>query len=144
MYITREERDFLFPLGIILAAEKEGLSVETLREMVRHSTRITHPLGNRRYNGFIFKIEGDEVLAFGRIPDVAVIVPEEMVAAHPAVSTVDAELTPHCESCSDTGRIRVFDTCGRCDGVGCKYCDAGLVPGSVPCAFCPRGSTALG
>jgi hypothetical protein len=84
-----------------------------LQDMVVHSTRITHPDGNRRYHDYLFMVEGSRVVAFGKI--------EELFK---------------CEQCRDTGTIRTFDECGACDGVGCEHCDLGLIPSSIPCPMC--------
>lgn len=66
---TKESRVFCFPKEIILAAQKEGVDLDSLDEMVRHSTRITHSQGNRRYQKWLFLVEGNDVLGFGRLEE---------------------------------------------------------------------------
>lgn len=114
MYIAKE-REYFFPIDLIDAALKRDLTLPLLNNMVRRSTRITHPLANRRYEGWIFMVEGDRVTAFGCLAD------------EPKVK---------CKSCYDTRRVRTFDECERCQGKGCRYCDEGLVPSAIPCPTC--------
>lgn len=136
MSIDTKERQFFFPLTIIQAAEREGISVSTLNDMVRHSTRITHPKGNRRYNGWLFTVEGNDVIGFGKIQDMAEPETVEEKKAHEPVSSVDEELAFRCSVCEDRKRVVVFNPCSRCNGEGCKYCDRGLVQGSIVCVAC--------
>lgn len=137
MFVTQQKykRGFLIPLDIVAAARKEGLGLEQLQEMVAHSTRITHPNGNRRYAGYLFMVEGNRVVAFGRLQDNAITEAEEQVDHHQALSSVDAELF-HCPHCKGVGKVLSFDECPRCDGGGCSKCDKGLVPSSIPCPAC--------
>lgn len=145
MFISRQRsnRGFLIPLDVVAAARQEGIGLERLQEMVRLSTRITHPQGNRRYAGYLFLVEGSKVVAFGKIQDVAITKPdaERSVPAHASLSSVDEELevTYRCEHCKDSGRVQAFDPCPHCDGVGCPKCDEGLVPSSIPCPMCASG-----
>lgn len=91
--------------------------------MVRLSARCTHPDGNRRYEDFIFMVEGNRV--------VSIVIEGELLALEEAMNY-------RCMTCRDTNRVRVFDQCEHCDGVGCTKCDAGLVPSSIPCPTCEQ------
>ena len=134
-------REFVLPDTVQQKAQQLGIrSVQTVQEMLRHSARITHPLGNRRYNDYLFMVEGQNVKWMGRVTDVAP--PVVIVAPPPApvsAPPVAALLRPKCESCRDTGRTPVFDQCEHCDGVGCEHCDEGLVPSTIPCPSCGKG-----
>lgn len=147
MYVSKQKpnRSFLCPLDIVIAAKREGIGMEQLQEMVRCSTRITHPLGNRRFRGYLFMVEGNKILAFGRLQDVAITEPEEAKkeTVHHSISSVDDELGGHqCHHCKGSGRVSVFNQCEACNGAGCNRCDEGLVPSSIPCPMCEAGKLA--
>jgi len=116
-------RGFLIPLEIISRARKEGISLERLQEMVRLSARCTHARGNRRYEDIIFMVVGKRIVNYTKLAKEEPEVPEVFY---------------RCAVCSNTGRVRVFDMCGHCDGTGCSHCDDGLVPSSIPCQQCEQ------
>jgi RecJ-like exonuclease len=116
----RPRREFLISDDAQEQADQFGISESSLREMLRHSVRITHPNGNRRYEDFLFMVEGFMVLSMGRVT----------AGMKPAFT---------CEVCRDTGRMSVFNQCKECDGTGCDHCDQGLVPAAIPCPSCRKG-----
>lgn len=137
MFVTknRTKRGFLIPLDVITAAKQGGINLQTLQNMVMHSTRFTHPQGNRRYNGFLFMVEGNRVTAFGRISTLPLVEGDPAVKTSTAAVSVDMAMSD-CSYCKDTGVVSAFDECEKCSGVGCKYCDEGLIPSSTPCPMC--------
>lgn len=133
MIDIKEKRVYCFPVEIVRAAEKEGIDFETLNDMVKRSARITHPQGNRRYNGWLFMVEGNDVLGFGKIQDTGEA--DRETPRLQVISSVDDELGL-CGTCSGSKKIAAFDPCEKCDGRGCKYCDKGLVRGQIACPVC--------
>jgi len=117
-------RGFLIPLEIILRAGKEGIGIERLQEMVRLSARCTHARGNRRFESVVFMVVGKRVVNFSHIEE----------ETKPEVP----EVYHRCNICKDTGKVRVFDQCEHCDGMGCSKCDQGLTPGTIPCPMCEQ------
>jgi len=116
------KRGFLIPLDLIVRARKAGINMERLQDMVRLSARCTHSKGNRRFEDTVFMIVGKRVVNFTQIePEVAIEEPEKFY---------------RCVTCQDTKRVRVFDQCDHCEGLGCPRCDEGLVPGNIPCPAC--------
>ena len=116
------ERRFLIPLSLVIKVKNKGVSLERLQEMVRLSTRCTHPNGNRRYEDFIFTVKGNQVLS--------VLVEGDLVEVDDLSQYYD------CVSCRDTGKVGVFNPCDYCDGTGCERCDMGLNRASIPCPTC--------
>lgn len=117
----QRRRRFIIPVALVLRAKEKGISLDRLQEMVRLSARCTHKDGNRRYEDFIFMVEGNRV--------VSILIEGEKFE-------VETLIVYRCVTCKDTGRVQVFDVCGACDGVGCNKCDQGLVPSSIPCQVC--------
>lgn len=134
----KPRREFVLPESVQQKAQQLGIrSIQAVQEMLRMSARITHPLGNRRFNDYLFMVEGDTVKWMGRVTDVAppvVVVPPPP----PPVVEIPALLRVRCESCRDTGRMPVFDQCEHCEGVGCAHCDQGLIPATIPCPSCGK------
>ena len=117
-----ERPEFTFTVDIVRGAATLGITFEHLVSMVRNSSRITHPNGNRRYYGYLFYVEGDKVLRFLRLDGVPIVVPSPD--------------SLKCESCKGTKRIKVYDQCPMCEGLGCNSCDGGLVQSSIACPAC--------
>lgn len=105
-------------------AEAFGLTPDRLAGMIMHSTRITHSRGNRRFQNYLFMVEGPWVLDLFRLDEKTLQVEGEL------------DLAVNCNHCRDTKRVPVFDECQKCFGVGCDKCDEGLVMTSVPCPMC--------
>lgn len=114
------KKGFLIPLSIVSKAAKEGVGIAALQEMLGKSARCTHPQGNRRYHEYLFKIEGQRLTSFVKIED----------------DEDDDGDEYKCESCKDTLKVIVFDECGYCHGVGCKFCDNGLIANAINCPAC--------
>ncbi len=124
MYVAKN-REFFFPLDIVTAAAKLGIAQDKLADMIRRSTRITHPNGNRRFENYLFNVEGDRVTAFGTLDEPAV----QSIAKDMLCPRCDQGLMPTlipcpicggrgCEGCDRQGKIRVFDECAYCGGSG--------------------------
>jgi hypothetical protein len=130
MYVTPDKnREFFFPLAIVEEAAKQGIKVDELKIMVRHSTRITHPLGNRRYKEWLFMVEGDRVIAFGKITDMLPKAgPRSSAVVHP-------DGRRQCPEC-DAGLVRSAVVCPECGGEGCSFCDAGWLITFNECERC--------
>lgn len=123
MYFSGD-REFFFPVDIIEQASKLGISHDKLKHMVRHSTRVTHALGNRRYEDYLFLVEGDRVTGFGNITD-SDPAPQRAARACPHCdkglvrATIPCPDTSRdCPNCHGSGRAVVFDECDRCAGTG--------------------------
>lgn len=61
------------------------------------------------------------------------------------VQRISAPDTPvRCVACQDTGKVVVYNECGRCGGKGCPQCSNGLVRDWIPCqeSACTVNSTA--
>lgn len=114
------KRRFLIPLNLVMQAKDRGVQLEQLQDMVRLSARCTHRDGNRRYEDFIFMVEGNRV--------VSVVIGGEKLE--------DTQRVYQCVTCKDSHRVQVFDQCDYCEGAGCSKCDEGLVPSSIPCPVC--------
>ena len=103
-------------------ADKLGIPVEQLQDMLQKSARVSHSLGNRRYHDYVFEVQGDEVFTVARFDD--------------------GQITLYvCQTCKDKKKIAVFDPCSLCDGEGCTHCDDGLVRSFVPCSDCSPSKT---
>jgi hypothetical protein len=120
----QEQRRFLIPISLVTQAKARGVGLDRLQEMVRLSARCTHPLGNRRFEDFVFMVEGKRVVSLYLDGEYLELPPEET--------------NYRCYTCKDTNRVQVFDQCGHCDGTGCNKCDQGLVPSSIPCPACEQ------
>lgn len=77
-------------------------------EMVRQSAKVTHPFGNRRYEDYVFKMDGKKVEGIG------------LFAGGSGNGTGK-------QRGEGDGRSTYYDDCPRCDGMGCDHCDDGLV-----------------
>lgn len=109
MYVSRD-REFFFPVDIIEQASALGITHEKLKDMVRYSTRVTHPLGNRRYEGYLFLVQGDKVLGFGKV--------DERVGDDKSAGRNGIGACPYC----DRGLVRSSIPCPHCKGAGCASC----------------------
>jgi len=140
VFVSKEsgKRGFNIPLDILAEAKRQDISLEQLQDMVMHSTRVTHPDGNRRYHDYLFMVEGSRVVAFGKIHEVPVKKKEipQLPKVAPQIDVMTGEEYYKCEQCKDAGVVRTFDECVECDGSGCEYCDQGLVPSTIPCPVC--------
>lgn len=83
-------------------------STEDVIDMVARAAKITHVKGNKRYEDYVFKMDGK------RIEAISAYTPDE-------VPVGDAPCTG-----SEKGTI-LYDDCPECDGTGCGRCDDGLV-----------------
>ena len=115
----QDRRRFLIPLNLVTQVREKGIPLDKLQEMVRLSARCTHADGNRRYEDFIFMVEGNRVISVAWSGE-----------------KLEADKIYKCQMCKDTDKIRVFNECPTCEGVGCTRCDGGLVPGTIPCPAC--------
>jgi len=130
----RTHRSFLIPLKVVNAAARDGIKLPELQDMLRRSARVTHPDGNRRYHDVVFMVEGQRVVSYS-------------LAVDPAPAKPDFEYQEEedeiyhsydCETCFDRKKVQVFNECPYCEGEGCKRCDEGLVPASIPCPTCTK------
>lgn len=139
--------------------QRLNLDVAAMQDMLLRSARITHPKGNRRHKGYLFKVEGMRVFAVDTLADekpsfreiemqcrkVGDLVRQVNSEYQVLVSMVTVMHAPRalargdnvvriaCGICHGSGQINVFDPCERCDGAGCDKCDKGLVSVSRPC-----------
>lgn len=75
---------------------KEDLQV---LQMVTDSAKVTHPKGNRRFEAYVFKMDGRVISGIAKFALQEGIVSE--------------------------GKIPAYDDCPKCDGHGCGSCDGG-------------------
>jgi len=122
------KRGFLMPGHLIEKARKFGLSLAELQNIVKLSTRVTHELGNRRYHDYYFMVEGNRVVNVSKL--------EKEVEFKQPLPSGGYTKRIECTFCNDKKVIRTFDECPHCEGVGCKRCDQGLTPSSIPCPMC--------
>lgn len=81
-----------------------------LNRMLEDSAPVTHPRGNRRYENWLFNVQGKLVISVHKI---------------------------FCTQCDDRKRITVYDTCESCGGKKCKQCHwKGEARSSIPCMNC--------
>lgn len=117
------------------AAHSYKLRPDQVQLMVRHSARVTHLKGNRRYEQYLFMVTGDTVSYMATLEDAA---KGPSVAASLVVQ--DLALGRPARGCAECegGRIPAFDVCERCDGAqqGCEHCDKGLIKTTIPCPRC--------
>lgn len=136
---STQHKGYLFPIRIVSEAASLGLALPDLQDMVQRSARFTHPNGNRRYHDYVFMVEGIRVTAFSKVDSTAPQV--EPVEEE----TLEEEQAPYvhyrCDTCRDKRKIQVFNECPYCEGEGCKRCDDGLVPSSIPCPDCKTQKT---
>lgn len=85
--------------------------------MIDSSTPVTHDLGNRRYKDYVFLVDGSSVKGVGYFN----------------VGVWGSESSGTCPACKGTGKVRVYDVCGACDGDGCERCEDGLVESQITC-----------
>jgi hypothetical protein len=143
------ERKYLVPIKVLSEAKRLGVTLTDLHEMLKKSARITHEKGNRRYHDVVFSVTGDRVDGLYRMTTDEVSAEEQMLSSYvrssemptseqrnPTTHTTTPTLFYRCETCRDTGQMRVFDECEVCHGRGCRHCDEGLVPSSVNCPDC--------
>ena len=142
--LPKEENAYCFAVQVISAAERVGISAGMLDKMLKHSTRITHPNGNRRYDKWLFMVEDHDVVGFGRVDTSSVFLEAEQQPGN-AVSGMSTDLVAYrCEECKDKKMTPVFNECDACFGAGCKGCRDGLVKGYIPCMDCARGANGRG
>lgn len=113
---------------VLADAATLGITQEHLLYMVQHSTRITHPKGNRRFHGYLFRVDGNNVSGFCRLDGVPL--------STPVKNTI--RVKNDCDKCHGTRKVKVFDVCPKCDGVGCSYCEKGFIPTAIPCPACAQ------
>lgn len=99
---------------VLKKAARMGMPVGHLRDkladMVAEASPVTHPLGNYRYNEYVFQVHGRDVL------DINPYAQSEL------------KFTTNCAACHDTGRVMVFDV--NEDGTE--------TPSSIPCPDCGK------
>lgn len=101
--------------------------LDTVKHMLVNSARVTHRLGNRRYEDYLFNIVNHVVCALVEFEEEPDSEPEEAYA---------------CKFCKDTRRVNVYESCVACNGTGrqkgtkCKNCNAGELLKSIPCQDC--------
>ncbi len=101
--------------------------LETVKNMLVSSARVTHVDGNRRYKDYLFNIVNNVVCSL------VMFVPDKV-----AVAVKDYS----CKFCEDTRLVFVYETCQFCDGEGdksgvkCDRCVDGEVMKSIPCQDC--------
>lgn len=130
----QRNKGYIIPVKVLLQAKEFGLELADLKDMLNRSARTTHHQGNRRFHEYVFQIEGTKVQSIFQMSS-------EEVRAERSKTFVQEEPTPpiqyyKCETCQDTGKMVVFDECESCHGVGCRYCDEGLVRREVRCPNC--------
>lgn len=129
-------KPFLLTVRVALAAKRMGVSVEQVLDMVRHSARITHANGNRRFHEYLFTVEGERVTSIHRLTEAEVADEERRIRSF-VRRPVQEESHYRCGTCRDTGKMLVFDPCDYCQGRGsCTHCDEGLVRREVNCPDC--------
>jgi hypothetical protein len=109
----------------------EGDVEAVLSDMARNSARVTHPDGNRRFEGWVLMVDGDRVVSVSRMN---VTVEEEPEGAEfdPAAAG--------CAVCHGYKVVAVAEECAACDGVGCAACGgAGSMTVRRPCHFALEG-----
>ena len=116
----QDKRSFLIPFDLVIKVRERGVNLEQLQDMVRLSARCTHPEGNRRFEDYIFNVQGNRVTSI-------------TIGVERYETTVQLF---DCKQCRDTGKVQVFNPCERCEGGGCNFCDRGLVRASIPCPQC--------
>jgi hypothetical protein len=120
-------RKFLISLEVIRDAKKLGVSLPNLKDMVVHSTRVTHPVANRRWRDYFFVVEGEVVRSIFK----------EVVAPEVEEPLGEEGAFYKCWDCKDTGVEVVFEECSRCLGSGCKECGGtGENLRHIPCQTC--------
>ena len=103
--------------------------LDTVKHMLVNSARVTHKLGNRRYENYLFNIVNHVVCSLVAFEEAPEVEPEGLYA---------------CSFCKDTRRVNVYESCVSCDGTGqkagtkCKNCNAGEVLKSIPCQDCQK------
>ena len=98
--ITPKARD-------MIRREMKGLKVSDVVLMLRKAAKISHPLGNRRYNDYIFRIVKGELVSVRKM--------------HVA-KQVEKTGNKDCTVCLGDGVFTVWELCSSCSGVGCSVC----------------------
>lgn len=78
-------------------AEEIGIPLPDIEEMVKHSAICSHERGNRRWHGWLFHIEGNEVVTMGYLKPVRI-------------------------QRGGTSGLTMLEECPTCEGAGCKLC----------------------
>jgi hypothetical protein len=84
-----------------------GVTRTTVKQMSRHSAPYTDPKWNRRFEQYVFRIEGELVLELGR----SVMAGEQV----------------ECAICRGRLRMTFYEKHTKCRGRGCSRCDQGQV-----------------
>lgn len=134
---SQRNKGYIIPVKVLLHAKDLGLGLKDLTDMLNRSARTTHHQGNRRFHEFVFRVEGSKVKSIFRMSKEEMraernktFIQEETVPTEPVTAYYK------CETCRDTGKMVVFDECEACRGVGCRYCDEGLMRREVRCPNC--------
>lgn len=135
MASTPQAKGLLMSLRVVRKLRDLGLNPEVAKDMVHRSARITHEKGNRRYHQYLFQVEGHKLV------DVAEFNERPAHRESRFEETEDDGVAYKCETCKDQRKVRVFNECPKCYGVGCKRCDEGLIPSSIPCPDCTTQRT---
>lgn len=91
------ESDVIFSSKVQATAAKEGITLDSLKDMVHKAALITSELGNRRYHQWLFTVVKGVVLKMNR-------------PAYRIVKETGSE-----------ARIN-YDECEHCEGAGCTFC----------------------
>ncbi len=72
-------------------------------QMVRDSARVTHPMGNRRFEHYVFLVDKGMVKSISRFSN-------------------DVVSSTACAVCGGSKQLITYDGCGLCDWSGCWSC----------------------
>lgn len=106
-------------------AEETGVERTRVREMARLSAPFTHSRWNRRFENWVFRIEGDRVVEFGEMPEPKRTRKRRTREKH--------EWARGCTICRGSCTMTVYEEHEHCDGDGCDRCDNGMVRKRRPC-----------
>lgn len=82
------------------------LYYEDIQERVAKAAPVTHKLGNRRHLDLVVLLKGNTIMQAGLFD----------------ACLLGRDTHQVCKACFGTGRVKVPDICGYCEGEGCSRC----------------------
>lgn len=96
-----------------------GSANKVILFMLRRAAIVTHPKGNRRFEDYIFRVDGMQVQSLGSMSGSLYIG------------------DPLCTLCGGVGRTTVYQECEHCEGDGCVDCSReGAAMSFIKCQSC--------
>jgi hypothetical protein len=124
---------------VLLQARKLGMYGNVsgrLKAMVQQSMPFTHPSGNRRFEGYVLRVDKNDD-GKASLSAIEKIGPRPAPAVPPPIKGVQRVVyasAMECKKCHGTMTVLMFDSHDACGGLGCAGCNYTREIGvPVPC-----------